>query len=182
MTFRLWIRRRDIDEENIELINECDQFVATLKHMDFIPQRLNGNTFESIEKVLERINERLHQPDASKWNMISLQSLKMEANSDWNIADCEDSLAEESSRHLIVLRLFYEELDLKDNEPLLDHVATIGIEDFKPHLLSGGSFFKRPQFEPFSCLVHRAARWLTDQPNVHFMNVQSIDIKVKSRK
>ncbi|KAJ6224771.1 hypothetical protein RDWZM_003316 [Blomia tropicalis] len=180
---RLWIRRKDGDEDEQEMINESGQFAITLKYLDFVPQRQNGNAFESIDDLLARVNERLRQPDAAKWNMVTLQSLKIEANSDWNMGDVEVSLAEESSRHLIILRLYYEEYNYSDSgmwPTSANKVAVIGFEDFKPRHLSGGSFFKRPQFEPFSSLVQRAGKWLTNQTGIHFMNAQSIDIKVKS--
>lgn len=183
--YRLWIRRKDGDEDEQEMINESGQFAITLKYLDFVPQRQNGNAFESIDDLLARVNERLRQPDAAKWNMVTLQSLKIEANSDWNMGDVEVSLAEESSRHLIILRLYYEEYNYSDSgmwPTSANKVAVIGFEDFKPRHLSGGSFFKRPQFEPFSSLVQRAGKWLTNQTGIHFMNAQSIDIKVKSCK
>lgn len=166
------------------MINEIGLFAITLKYIDFQPHRIGGNAFESIDDILGRINERLAQADARKWNLISLQSLKIEANSDWNLTDPEVSLAEESARHLIILRLYYEEFNYRDSElwPGSSSVATVGIEDFKPRHLSGGSFFKRPQFEPFSSLVQRSAKWLTGQTGVQFLNAQSIDVKVKSCK
>lgn len=175
-------------------MNSSGHFAITLKHIDFVPSRLSGSTFESVDEVLVRLNERINQPDARRWNMISLQSLKVEANSDWNLTDPEVSLAEESSRYIIVLRLFYEEFNYggENGEKSGDKdtcqneqssvKATIGIEDFKPRHLSGGSFFKRPQFEPFSALVQRSGKWLTSQSGVQFLNAQSIDIKVKSCK
>src|SRR5690606_5330746 len=130
------------------------------------------------------INERLGAHDAKKWNLISIQSLKMEANSEWVMVDPEVSLAEESSRHLIILRMFYEEYNYADSNlwPGAHQITTVGIEDFKPRHLSGGSFFKRPQFEPFSSLVHRSAKWMTSQSGIQFLNAQTIDIKVKSCK
>ena len=165
-------------------MNESGHFAMTLKHIDFVPQRLTGNVFENIDDLLARVNERIAMPDAKKWNFISLQSFKVEANSDWNMKDPEVSLAEESSRHLIILRLFYEEFNYSDKEfwSSTNQVVTICIEDFKPRHLSGGSFFKRPQFEPFLSLVQRSSKWLTSQSGVQFLNAQSIDIKVKSCK
>ncbi|OTF74269.1 hypothetical protein BLA29_007087 [Euroglyphus maynei] len=56
----------------------------------------------------------------------------------------------------------------------------IGIEDFKPELISAGSFFKRPVFEPFYSLTQRASRWLNSHCVDYFLNAQSIDIKIKS--
>lgn len=173
-------------------MNSTGHFAITLKHIDFLPGRLSGSTFESIDEVLVRLNERINRPDARRWNMVSLQSLKVEANSDWNLTDPEVSLAEESSRYIIVLRLFYEEFNYGDaagedekdlcqsDQSRATVKATIGVEDFKPRHLSGGSFFKRPQFEPFSALVQRSGKWLTSQSGVQFLNAQSIDIKVKS--
>lgn len=169
---RLWLRRRDEEEEKISN-NEA----ATLKFIDFIPKR-TGNVFESVDDLLVSVNGRIQQPDAKRWKLITLESLKVESNTDWTI-DTEASLAEESQRHLTILRLFFQVLDDSDEEW---GKFTIGVEDFRPHHLSGGSFFKRPHFESFSSLVNRATKWLAGQQSVYFLNAQSIDIKVKSCK
>ena len=137
---------------------------------------------------MERINIRLKQPDTIFWNIITLESLKIEANSEWFI-DPEISLVDESSRHLTILRLFYEEytntgdMNVTIFEENDDYTYTvIGIEDFKPELISAGSFFKRPKFERFCSLTQRASRWLNSHYVDYFLNAQSIDIKIKSGK
>ncbi|KAH7638481.1 hypothetical protein HUG17_2514 [Dermatophagoides farinae] len=188
--FRLWIRRKDkFDSDYYNNNNDDIMFndkFRKLKHLDFIPKRLNENSFETIDQLLERVNGRLKQPDTLFWNIITLESLKIEANSEWFI-DPEISLADESSRHLTILRLFYEQYKSGDdmNAIILEEnddypYTVIGIEDFKPELLSAGSFFKRPEFEPFCSLTQRASRWLNSQYVDYFLNAQSIDIKIKS--
>lgn len=161
-----------------------------LKYIDFIPKRLNENSFETIDDLLTRINVRLKQPDTLLWNIITIESLKIESNSEWTI-DSEISLAEESSRQLTILRLFYE-VNTSNNIDYLDSIlfrckdntgyTVIGVQDFKPRLISAGSFFKKPEFESFSSLVQRASVWLAVHTEAHFLNAQSIDIKIKSRK
>ncbi|KAH9421132.1 hypothetical protein DERP_010071 [Dermatophagoides pteronyssinus] len=185
--FRLWIRRKDqIDNDfyNDDIMFN-DKF-RRIKYLDFIPKRLNENSFETIDQLLERINIRLKQPDTIFWNIITLESLKIEANSEWFI-DPEISLVDESSRHLTILRLFYEEytntgdMNVTIFEENDDYTYTvIGIEDFKPELISAGSFFKRPKFERFCSLTQRASRWLNSHYVDYFLNAQSIDIKIKS--
>lgn len=174
-----------MDEEDQGVMNESGYFAYTLKHIDFVPQKvsMNENYFESIDDLVQSVNERLQKPDAARWKLIALESLKVEANGDWMI-DCEQSLVEESTRHVTILRLFYEECNFQDEDlwPMKDEIVAIEIEDFKPRHISGGSFFKRPQFEPFSRLVQRAAKWLTNQSTLRFMNAQTIDVRVKSCK
>lgn len=174
-----------MDEEDVGVMNESGHFAFTLKYLDFIPQKVNANenAFENIDTLVLNVNQRLQKADAARWKLIALESLKVEANGDW-VIDCEESLVEESARHVTILRLFYEEFNFEDEEmwPMRNEIVAIEIEDFKPRHLSGGSFFKRPQFEPFSGLVQRAAKWLTSQATLHFMNAQTIDVKVKSRK
>lgn len=180
---RLWLKRRDIDDDDdIEPLNGNGYSSTNLKFIDFVPKRLSGNAFETVDDLLSLVNVRIKQTDAVRWKLITLESLKVEARPDWSI-DTEASLAEEAQRHLTILRLYYEECDI-DNVLMRNakHALSIGVEDFKPRHLSGGSFFKRPQFEPFSSLVQRATNWLASQSAVCFLNAQSIDIKVKSCK
>lgn len=164
-------------------MNEKGEYAITLKHIDLIPQKVGTSNFETIDDLLAIINARLQEPIARQWNLISVESLKVEANSDWAI-DSEKSLVEDSSRHLTILRLYYQEYNHANQDawPMKDVTPVVQMIDFKPCHLGGGSFFKRPQFEPFASLVQRSARWLTSQCSVHFMNAQSIFVKVKSRK
>lgn len=164
---RLWIKRReDIRSKDLEAE------VPRLKYMDFEPLRKDGN-FENLDDVVARINAKIRAQNFDGRRLITIESLNVEANSDWKI-DTELSVAEESSRHVTIIRLFYEEGPCLEEE--------VGIADFTPHHLSGGSLFKRPHFEHFSSIIDRASQWLSDNPEINFLNAQSIDIKLKSRK
>jgi hypothetical protein len=123
--------------------------------------------------VVSRINAKIRATTFDGRRLITIESLNVEANSDWKI-NSEQSVADESSRHVTIIRLFYEEGPCLEEE--------IGIADFTPHHLSGGSLFKRPHFEQFSSIIDRASQWLSDNPEINFLNAQSIDIKLKSRK
>jgi hypothetical protein len=164
---RLWIKRR----EEIRT-KDVDNEIPKLKYLDFEPLRKDGN-FENLDDVVSRINAKIRATNFDGRRLITIESLNVEANGDWKI-DSELSVAEESSRHVTIIRLFYEEGPCLEEE--------IGIADFTPHHLSGGSLFKRPHFEHFSSIIDRASQWLSDNPEINFLNAQSIDIKLKSRK
>ncbi|CAG2110036.1 unnamed protein product [Medioppia subpectinata] len=162
---RVWIKRR---EEMV--VKEAESETSVLKYMDFEPLRKDGN-FENLDDVVSRINAKIRAQNFDGKRLITIESLNVEANGDWKI-DTELSVAEESSRHVTIIRLFYEEGSCLEEE--------IGIADFTPHHLSGGSLFKRPHFEKFSSIIDRASQWLSDNPEINFLNAQSIDIKLKS--
>jgi len=164
---RLWIKRREEIRSK-----DVDNDIPKLKYLDFEPFRKDGN-FENLDDVVSRINAKIRAQNFDGRRLITIESLNVEANGDWKI-DTELSVAEESSRHVTIIRLFYEEGPCLEEE--------IGIADFTPHHLSGGSLFKRPHFEHFSSIIDRASQWLSDNPEINFLNAQSIDIKLKSRK
>ncbi|CAG2161784.1 unnamed protein product [Oppiella nova] len=163
---RVWIKRR----EEIR-VKDPESDVPVLNYMDFEPLRKEGN-FENLDDVVARINAKIRAQGFDGRRLITIESLNVEANADWKI-DPELSVVEESSRHVTIIRLFYEQGDCLEEE--------IGIADFTPHHLSGGSLFKRPHFEQFSSIIDRASQWLSDNPEINFLNAQSIDIKLKSR-
>ncbi|CAG2173560.1 unnamed protein product, partial [Oppiella nova] len=97
--------------------------------------------------------------------------LSYDATNDWKI-DTEISLSSMSNKNLFIMRIFYEIGTPSTQE--------IGIQDFLPQLISRGTFFKRPKFEPFDKVIERGFQWLQENPQINFRNAQSIDIKMKS--
>lgn len=73
---------------------------------------------------------------------------------------------------MTIVRIYYEEGSSSEEE--------IGMADFVPLHLSGGSLFSRPEFESFDNVISRASRWLSENPEINFRNAQSIDFKLKS--
>ncbi|XP_054161102.1 uncharacterized protein LOC128959187 [Oppia nitens] len=165
---RVWIKRRD---------EERDAPVE-LKYKDFEPIRKDGS-FDNLDDVVNRINDQIRSKELTGSRLITIEALNVVANGEWRI-DTELSVADESVRHVTIIRVFYESSVGGvggDNGLFNEH---IGIADFTPHHLSGGSLFKRPHFESFSSIIDRASQWLSDNPEINFLNAQSIDIKLKS--
>lgn len=106
--------------------------------------------------------------------IVSVECLQCESSADWTV-DPEQTLPGSSINKVTIVRLYYEEsLQPFDEE--------IGLADFIPQHLSGGSLFSRPEFESFASVIDRASHWLSENPEINFRNTQSIDVKLKSSK
>ena len=78
------------------------------------------------------------------------------------------------SRCISLIRIFYTEAK---SPP--DKFPFIGVKDFVPRHISGGSLFKRPTFEPLSDVITRASEWLSEHPEADFRNAQCLEVKMK---
>uniref|UniRef100_T1K1F9 Uncharacterized protein n=2 Tax=Tetranychus urticae TaxID=32264 RepID=T1K1F9_TETUR len=171
---RLWIKRQPTDStDDSENVSKAKPQI--LDYLDIIPEnRGDGDSFcpkfENLNQCVERINKMVREKKING-TIITVESLNCEAEIDWKI-NPEQTLNFFTNKTVTILRIFYEKGPPSELE--------IGIKDFVPQNLSGGGFFKRPKFEPFSLVLTRSTKWLIENPDVTFRNAQSLDIKLKS--
>lgn len=93
---------------------------------------------------------------------------------DWTTE--KDEIVHRFPSHCItLLRLFYLESSVKQKEyPLLC------IKDFVPKVLTEGSFFTRPAFEPLADVIIQANDWLLANPEAIYRNGQTLEVCSKS--
>ena len=169
---RLWMMRR---EESIEEGNQ-----QTLKHIDFTPRldvEDDKQRFKKLDVVLERINREIQsgKTDLKMGEIITIETLYFPvATSEWKI-DYTNSAHLFPSRCVSIIRIFYSEAPTE-----VTTFPLIGIKDFAPKQISGGSFFKRPVFEQFSDVLSRASDWISQNPDHEFKNAQCLEVKMKS--
>lgn len=150
-----------------------------LKYADFTPRldiEDDNNRFKKLDVVLDRVNREIQEGrvDRKLGEIITIETLYYPvANSDWRIEET-NSLSLFPSRCISIIRIFYEEA-----EKIVTNFPEIGIKDFVPKQISGGGFFKRPVFEPFSSLLSTASDWIACNSDIEFKNAQCLEVKMK---
>lgn len=150
-----------------------------LKYADFTPRldiEDDNNRFRKLDVVLDRVNREIREGrvDRKLGEIITIETLYYPvANSDWKIEET-NSLSLFPSRCISIIRIFYEE-----SEKNVTHFPEIGLKDFVPKQISGGGFFKRPVFEPFSSVLSTASDWIASNSDIEFKNAQCLEVKMK---
>ncbi|RWS15785.1 hypothetical protein B4U79_02259 [Dinothrombium tinctorium] len=168
---RMWLKRREGEEARDS--DESKPISQTLKYVDFIPQTDDDDDksrFEKLDAVVDRANKSI-KDGRLDGKIITIETLNFPANAEWQI-DPELTLHIFPTKCVSIIRIFYEKGEIcKD---------LIGIEDFVPKRISGGGFFKKPEFQTVSDCIQRASEWLSDNPNYDFKNAQCLEVKMKS--
>lgn len=152
---------------------------ATLKYVDFTPRldiEDDTNRFKKLDVVLERVNREIQdgRVDRKLGEIITIETLYHPvANSEWKIEE-KNSLSLFPSRCISIIRIFYFEA-----KEIVTHFPEIGLKDFVPKQISGGGFFKRPVFEPFSEVLSTASDWISSSSEIEFKNAQCLEVKMK---
>lgn len=185
---RLWIRRRSSER--------AVKRAQVLTYMDFRPlayrpKRITdeigqtqgapkGDDRGAHGWKMERLNDVLCHLNAAikcgmiEGNVICVESLDCDVTAEWQVYSHEWTVSRMEDRYARGLRVFYEKTEsIYDDE--------IGIADFVPRFLGGGNFVHRPCFEPIEEVVHRAAQWLSMNPEIGFINAQIVEVKMTSR-
>lgn len=150
-----------------------------LKYVDFTPRldiEDDNNRFRKLDVVLERVNREIREGrvDRKLGEIITIETLYYPvANSEWKIEET-NSLSLFPSRCISIIRIFYEEA-----KEIVSHFPEIGLKDFVPKQISGGGFFKRPVFEPFSAVLSTASDWISSNSEIEFKNAQCLEVKMK---
>ncbi|KAI1289768.1 hypothetical protein HDE_09260 [Halotydeus destructor] len=169
MGLRLWMARKD-EGSPLE--------AAVLKYVEFTPRPDDDDDstrFKKLDLVLERINREIREgkSDLLLGDVITIETLYYPADSSWKTeAECKVHLF--PSRCISLIRIFYFEAKTPP-----ETYPVIGIKDFVPKHISGGSLFKKPTFEPLSDVISRASSWLSHHPDADFRNAQCLEVKMK---
>ncbi|CAG2165157.1 unnamed protein product [Oppiella nova] len=161
---RVWMRKRE------DMLQTKKEDVQVLGYRDFVPDRKEGNKIETLDEVINRVNAIIRD-GKFEGRIVSIECLPCESTGDLRF-DPEATLPGSSDTTVTVVRIYYEEGPSSEEE--------IGIADFVPLHLSGGSLFSRPEFETFDTVMSRASRWLSENPEINFRSALSIDFKLKS--
>ncbi|CAG2107539.1 unnamed protein product [Medioppia subpectinata] len=164
VSIRVWIRRRE------EAIPTRKEEVQELGYRDYVPDRKEGDKIETLDEVINRINAIIRD-GKFEGRIVSIECLPCESTGDHRF-DPEATLPGSSDTTVTIVRIYYECGQSSEEE--------IGIADFVPLHLSGGSLFSRPEFETFDHVMTRASRWLSENPEINFRSALSIDFKLKS--
>ena len=182
---RVWLQRIP----PTEVIEQ--KFVSTIKppriaYKDYWPKMIaskDAKVFKSNIKVMEKMNEvadRINLDIANHdtfhgliLNVITfpnyLMNTKMYKNNEKTDKICSDQI-------INVIRVFFDtSIDVQQDD-------LIGFADFIPECISGGGFIKYPKFETQSKLIQKASKWMAQNPEIKFINSNSVDIKLKSSK
>ncbi|CAG2170349.1 unnamed protein product, partial [Oppiella nova] len=158
---RLWVRPFDSSEFN----DKVRPIVPQIQFRDLEPRILDSssNRFESIDEVVARLNGAINAEEITG-----------------KILNCHSGLGDDSQtnvsdpwvgRIVYVLRVFYILGPIHEEE--------VGLADFVPQYLEGG-VFRKPKFESQSCVLRKASKWLSENPEINFCSAMSLDVKLKS--
>ncbi|CAG2179907.1 unnamed protein product, partial [Oppiella nova] len=166
---RLWIQPFDTREYN----EKVRPIVPQIQFRDFEPRILDSrnNTFESIDEVVARLNGAINAEEITG-KVLNVQTLACSATQDWKVDPQSTQSKPWVGKTVFVLRVYYALGPTHEEE--------VGLADFVPQYLVGGGMFKRPKFESQSCLLRKASKWLSENPEINFCSAMSLDVKLKS--
>lgn len=206
--YRIWLKRRSQFSQFVESAKQqvpgnlgrpkaLPSLTQKIKYIDFIPeskkenkkksdagkgaedQEENFQNSETIDDLVDKINEKIKN-EAIGGRIINVQTIKCPADDDWQVSDLAESTdPKTTSKYKFILRLFYECGPPGD--------CLIGIKDFLPKNLPSdsawcGMLFNKPKFDTQEVLLKQVSAWLTDNPELMFVNAKTISILLGSSK
>jgi hypothetical protein len=168
LLLRYWIKRVEIHSRDAK----TQPNVQRIKYIDFVPKMDDsGKEFEKIDEVVKRVNEKIKAEEITG-KIINIQTYSCSAEQNWEFDPENTKPMNLIGKIVYILRIFYEV-----GPP---HEEEIGLADFIPECMSGGSLLKRPKFESQTAILQRASKWLSENPEINFCSAVSIDVKLKS--
>ncbi|CAD5116411.1 DgyrCDS5302 [Dimorphilus gyrociliatus] len=134
------------------------------------------DTFENFSVTIGRLNDRLRRTPIDG-RILNVETLRVKCR-DGCITDYKmersawTDYTTEKLRFVMFIRLFY----LYGNS----RAETIAVRDFLPNQINSSVILSKSQFDSFHALMTRVRLWLSCQKLARVLNVQSINIKVKS--
>lgn len=164
--FRLWIRKRD----SSEITATC---VQKIQYRDFIPNSPpvvdddGSEKFARLEQLVQRVNTWCGTSSGPlACDVITLETLNVPVGAYWHV-DGEATLRTFPSKYVAILRVFYHSPDVQRELRRALRICSlrfeVGVRDFLPRHVSGGGFFRKPQFELLSTCISRANDWIRRQ-------------------
>ncbi|CAG2167095.1 unnamed protein product, partial [Oppiella nova] len=162
---RVWIKPVDSREYN----EKVRPIVPQIQFRDFEPRILDSsnNRFESIDEVVARLNGAINAEEITG-KILNVQTLACSATQDWKVDPQSTQSMIWKGKMVYVLRVFYVLGPIHEEE--------VGLADFVPQCLGGEELFKRPKFESQSCLLRKASKWLSENPEINFCSAMSLDV------
>lgn len=154
---RIWITRSD------HTTNSEHNNAHRLRFTDFKP-----TAEDNIDTLVQAANRHIFE-EKLKGNIITVQTVDCDSSEDWKFNPeetfCGFGKMNEDKKpkfKVSILRIFYD-VDHESNEE-------IGIQDFLPVQETADG-----TYEKFSNLIKRSAKWLNENPEVHFCGAQTLD-------
>lgn len=196
LMLRVWFRKKNcfgemIDSSPIIAFNDYlpqtmaaddyyqDKKISKEKKKRFNSGKDNKECLEKIEQIINRINlDILNQKfEGNILCVTTFPCYNLEENSinSKNVNIPIGSIVN-------VVRVFSLISRNQSNRSNNCQIDLIGFADFIPECISGGGFIKYPKFQTQSALIQKASKWMTQNPELKFLNCSSVDIKLRSSK